>query len=473
MMKKKTPIWAEKGHGKPITRRDFLAHGMIPFAASIFMPNWMKLLSPENSLAQTITSCPVANSSMIPFIQYNLSGGAGLMANYIPRDAAGNQLTNYSKMGLGGPGVPEEIEFGNVPFAGNLNGVLISQVLAGIRATSSQATRDKTAFIGVCVRSKDDSRDNPFAMNGLAHLAGLAGTKLPHLGNQDTPTGIRQSPCFASPPSPLIVKSFNDIANSLTYTETLAQLNQKQKEKLTKLVSSLNTSQSKRLMASQAGSDIQKLIDCAGVKNNQLISEGASTLSPVNDANVASVWGLNANTQPNNENFVLGSMVYNTLNGQAGSCSFDKGGYDYHGSTRAQTNAKDLEAGQAIGRILETAERMGKPVFLVVTTDGSVSSVDSTDRQAQFNSDRGSAGMMYVFMYSPSGRPSTNGFQIGHYTSAQAADDTTAVGNSAELATQAVFANWLKLNSRLDLFEKIITRGALSTEALNKVIKVG
>jgi len=83
---KNKPNWALTGHKKPVTRREFLNYGMIPFAASAFMPNWLQLFSPERSLAQVGAGCPAAGSNMIPFIQLNLAGGAGLMANYVPMD---------------------------------------------------------------------------------------------------------------------------------------------------------------------------------------------------------------------------------------------------------------------------------------------------------------------------------------------------------------------------------------------------
>ena len=468
---KSIPNWALTGHKKPVTRRDFLNYGMIPFAASAFMPNWLQLFSPERSNAQVGAGCPVPAAGMIPFIQLNLSGGAGLMANYVPMDEARNPLPSYSIMGMGDGNVPIVREFGNVPFAGNGN----SNILTGIRERASALAINRTAFIGMCVRSRDDSSENPFSMNGMAHRAGLVGSKLPHLGTEDTATGIGQMPVLYAPPSPLIVNGFRDVANSLGYTAALATgLNQAQRERLTKLVSDLNGEQSRKLASINTGAGVKTLIDCAGIKNNELIREGAGAVDPRSNAAVAALWGnLNAATANNSENLVFATMVYNTLNGTAGSASLNKGGYDYHGNARTVTNARDLDAGRIIGNILQTAEILQRPLFLMVTSDGSVSSENSADRQSQFNSDRGSAGMAYLIMYQPTGRISTTDFQIGHYTENQAADDRTVVGNSPELATQAAFANYLKMNNRMDLYSQIVTRGLTETARINEVVKVG
>lgn len=468
---KNIPNWALTGHKKPVTRREFLNYGMIPFAASAFMPNWLQLFSPERSNAQVGTNCPVAAAGMIPFIQFNLSGGAGLMANYVPMDEARNPLPSYSIMGMGDGNLPIVREFGNVPFAGNGN----SNILTGIRERASALAINRTAFVGMCVRSRDDSSENPFSMNGMAHRAGLVGSKLPHLGTEDTATGIGQMPVLYAPPSPLIVNGFRDVANSLGYTAALATgLNQAQRERLTRLVSDLNGEQSRKLAAINTGAGVKTLIDCAGIKNNELIREGAGAVDPRSNAAVAALWGnLTAATANNNENLVFATMVYNTLNGTAGSASLNKGGYDYHGNARTVTNTRDLDAGRIIGNILQTAEILQRPLFLMVTSDGSVSSENSADRQSQFNSDRGSAGMAYLIMYQPTGRIVTTDFQIGHYTAAQSADDKTVVGNSPELATQAAFANYLKMNNRMDLYSQIVTRGLTETARINEVVKVG
>lgn len=473
---KNKPNWALTGHKKPVTRREFLNYGMIPFAASAFMPNWLQLFSPERSLAQAGVGCPVAAAGMIPFIQFNLSGGAGLMANYVPMDVARNPLPSYQIMGMGNGQVPIVREFGNVPFAGDRgDGQLISNVLTGIRQRASALAINKTAFVGMCVRSRDDSRENPYSMNGMAHRAGLVGSKLPHLGTEDTSTGISQMPVLYAPPSPLIVNGFRDVANSLGYTAALSTgLNPAQRERLTRLVSDLNGEQSRKLASLNTGAGIKTLIDCAGIKNNELIREGAGAVDPRSNAQVAALWGnLNTQTANNSENLVFATMVFNTLTGQAGSCSLNKGGYDYHGNARTVTNQRDLEAGQIIGNILQTAEILQRPLFLLVTSDGAVSSENSVERQSQFNSDRGSAGMAYIIMYQPTGRVATTDFQIGHYTEAQSADDKTVVGNSPELATQAAFANYLKMNNRMDLYSQVVTRGLTDIARINEVVKVG
>jgi hypothetical protein len=476
MSKKKTdiPYWAKLGHQKPVSRRDFLAAGLLPFVAEMFIPAWWNIfLMPSKAAAQTALNCAGAGGSqMIPFITVNLAGGAAMMSNYVPMDKGGQPLASYSKMGLGDGAVPLELEFGGATFAGNLNGALISKFLEGVRATAA-ASLANTSFLGVCVRSRDDSGENNFDVSGMVTKAGLAGSSLPNIGSANTRTGIEQLPSTVAPPSPLFVSSYNSIAGALAFTGSLATLSQPQKDKVAKLISRLNASQSAKLIEEPNGSKIKDLLECANIKNEAIVHAGTSNVDPRQNAQVAQVWGINANTGANNRDLIFAAMVYNGLLGQAGSVNLNMGGYDYHDNTRTTGNQRDRDAGVLVGRILETARILQKPLFLYVTSDGAVVSAESaTDRQSPWTSDRGIAGGSYILMYNPSGRVQTTGFQIGNFTKDQVVDDTFVIGNSAQLAAQAVFANYLKFNNKMDLFDKVVLRNGLGTADLNSVIKV-
>ena len=94
--KQEIPMWAKTGHSKPVTRRDFLGAGLIPFAATVALPNWAQMLFGSTAQAADSLTCPQVGSSMIPFISLNLSGGGGLASNYVPMDVSGNPLPSLS-----------------------------------------------------------------------------------------------------------------------------------------------------------------------------------------------------------------------------------------------------------------------------------------------------------------------------------------------------------------------------------------
>lgn len=471
---KEIPQWALTGHRKPVTRRELLAHGIIPFAGMMMAPQTLNLLFSSVASAQPAFNCPTPVSGFTPFITLNLGGGAAMAGNFVPLNAGGGLLPTYSKMGLGNNQVPIVKEFGGGTFAGaDANGNLISKMLEGIQSAATADTISRTTFVAVCVRSRDDSSENPFDISGLVTKAGLGGTQLPNMGTRSSTTGIDQMPAVLTPPTPLVVRSFTDITNSLGYSASVgAQLNDKQKVKLADLVSKLSAHQSRKLASLNSGEQIKQLVDCAGIKNTELVAAGTGAVDPVQNSTFAPIWALNSGTNRGSNDYVFGSMVYNALMGNSGAAGLEMGGYDYHDNTRNTGDTRDRQAGVTIGRILQSANVLKKPVFLYVTSDGAAGSSESEARNAPWTSDRGSAGAAFLFLYDPTKRPAVSGNQIGSFTDGQVADDKFVTGNDAARAAQAVFANYLQFNKKLGLFNQVVGRNALDTAALNQVIKV-
>lgn len=399
-----------------------------------------------------------------------------MAANWVPTDQGGQFLASYDVLGLGaGASLPIEREFGNVPFAGAVNGRLISQFLQGVRQSAGNAVAN-TAFVGVPNRSRDDTSANKSAIEGMLSKAGLVGTMLPNLGQRSTATGNRNQPAVVVPPAPLVVNNTNAIASSLGYAGALGNtLNANQKAALARLINNLSTSQSKRLMATNSGADIKKVLDCAGVKNADLISKGAQGVDPRQDtagATLNTIWGINNNTAANNANLVMASMVYNVLKGQAGAATLDLGGYDYHDGSRTTGDRRDLDAGVLVGRVLASAQALQSPVFIYVTSDGAVSGARSNSPDTPWRSDRGNGGAAYMMFFSPQGRRQTSSNQIGWFTAGQEADSRFVTGGSPEAAAAAVFANYLQLNNKLSMFSQVVPN-TIPAADLDKVLRFG
>lgn len=468
--KKEIPLWAQTGHAKPITRRDFLSAGLIPFAASMVVPNWMSLLLGSPAHAQTAMNCPTPES-LIPFITLNLAGGAAMASNYVPMNVGREPISTYDRLGLGNNQVPLEREFGNVPFAGMNNGVLISKMLAGIRQHATATTLANTAFVAIPCVSQNDTNLNRFDISGAVTKAGLIGATLPNIGRVNTATGLNQAAAIVAPPTPLVVGTYNTIVSSVGYTSFIGNSNQAQKNSLTQLMSNLNALQTRRLLSKPGSEAIKQTVDCAGIKNIDVVAKGTSTIDPLQNASFSQVWGITTTTGAGTREMVFGSMIYNSLIGQAGTCNLEIGGYDYHNNSRATGDAQDLEAGIVIGRALQSAATLQKPVFIYVVSDGSVYSPVSQDRAAVWVGDRGSNGVAYMLYYNPNGRPATSDYQIGHFTDNQAADTSFITGGNPELVGVTVFANWCQANKRMDLFEKVAGKMLDSTN-LAKVVKI-
>lgn len=467
-MKKKFPLSSnetfetfETLHNKPVsqmTRRELLSTGLISFSASLSLPPLLAILSRAGVAQAQELNCPSGSTNgLCPLITLNLSGGAALAANFVPVDQAGQFLPSYSRMGLGsGANLPIERAFcNNVPFAGNN----ISGFLAGLKQSATPQCLSGAAFVGVCVRSQDDSQSNKFDLTGMAIKAGVRGSILPNLGkNNVNGTGNKNMAAFIAPPSPLIVNSFDDISGSLGVSGRLASLSEPQKAGLFKLIENLSTHQAQKLLGLSGGGLLNQLVRCASGDNTKLISSPTNTVDPLQNAALSTIWNINAQTNRSSQDFVFATMVHNSLNGNAATCNLEMGGYDYHNNTRTTGDQKDLEAGMVLGRILESCRATGKKAFVVVTTDGSVVSATSDSPATPWTSDRGTAGMIYMMGYNPVACPQTKGFQLGRFTTGQAADDQFLTGNQPELAAAAMFANYLSFNGKMPLLEQVIPR---------------
>lgn len=465
--KNEMPFWARTGHAKPVTRRDFLAAGIVPFSAALVLPQWVNLLLGSEANAQStgeaiVAGCPTGGSDLPPLMVLNLAGGAGLMANFVPMTMAGAPLSSYSKMGMGtAPGLVDV--FNGVKFYS------ASGLLAGLNAGSTATTRDKTAFAGLCVRSQDDSANNMFAIEGLVTKAGLVGANLAHLERG----GSRHQPAVISPPAPLAISRLDDIRNSLGYAGALnGKLNVAQKQKLAKLIKDLSESQARRLMANSSGDQIKKVVECAGIKNIDLNSGTPTGISLAeelgNNAAIRTAWGNPAAGAAMN---IYANMTYNVLQGNAGCGTITLGGYDYHDNTRTTGDNLDNAAGVIIGRMLETAALMNKKLFIYVTSDGSVVSADSATAGTPWTSDRGDAGCNYVIAFDPAGRPETTGTQVGGFTNGQTADAAHMIGNSPELAAVAGFANYMSFAGQPAKFQEAAP-GRLTAAQFDEVSKI-
>jgi hypothetical protein len=457
----------EKLHAKPITRRDFLASGLIPFSASAIMPTWLNIFAKAGvaEAADLVCASP-GGADMAPFVTLKLSGGAGLSANYVPLDANKQLLPSYTKIGLGkGSSLRTVLEFSNnVPF------YVLSGVLAGLRTSSSSDTRLKTAFVGVPVRSQDDSAGNKFDLSGMVGKAGVQGKILPNLGRVNSETGLSAQFALLRPAAPLVVSKFEDVSGSLGVSGSLATLSQAQKEKLFSAVNRVTASQAKDIENMSGGKTLSRLIQCANVGNQSLIANSTSqNISPLANPAFAAVWGINNNTSTSSQDFVFATMVFNAINGNAGTVNLEIGGYDYHDGTRTNGDTKDTAAGVVIGKVIESFAVMGKKGFLVVCSDGAVSSNESEIAGAEWTSDRGTGGSMYMLAYNPDAAPSAKATQLGHFTDGQVADDTFITGGSAEKAAAAIFANYMNFNKKVNQVESIIPR-TFSTTELDKIL---
>jgi hypothetical protein len=459
-------------HG--ITRREFLARGVTTASAALFLPQWIELLLGGARAHAADPICGTPDLSMIPFMTINLNGGAALQANYMPKLADGSMLSSYSKMGMGK--IPTAIDkFGITGSFYSASKIIqgIEEVMA--RGTADNTTLTNTAFVAACVQSRDDTAENKLAVDGLLAKAGLLGSLLPNLGSVRNSTGVSHKSAYITPPAPLVVSNISDLVGAISFNNTIksALNNTNDRSQLAKAIRRLSESQMRKIANSTKDTEVKDLIDCVGIKNISLTGQSsASPLDPNSDTTNATLlkafWddsGAGTATLP-----LDAAIAYSVLNKYAGSGIIEKSGYDYHDNTRTTGDARDLEAGRLIGKVLRTAAVLNKKIFLYVCTNGSVASTNSDSAGTNWISDFGLASCAYIFYYDPTGRKATSGSQIGNYTQGQIADPNFYSGASPELTATAIFANFMKLNNLMGTFETIVG-SRFDTTQLDKLIK--
>lgn len=451
--------------GLRLSRRELLETGVISFAARLAVPGAVTSILSMTQEARGETA-----TQMMPFVTLSLSGGAALHGNFVVKDSGNSLLKSYSKLGLGRTGFATERLMG-ADFASS------SQLHKGIKDQASAATLAKSRLVGLCTNTANDTNalaaQRPFYdLSGPLEKAGLVGKILPTMHQGAAAENLKA--VFGAPNAVLELASLDSIFGALNYSSVLSPstnyLNKKQRDALASFVGKMTQSQMAKLNTKNDG--LKQVLQEAGIKSTEIIQAGGgSGVDPRKDAIVKDVYKINESTATSNATAITAGVVYNALNGNAAHGRITMGGYDYHApGVRSVADQKDFTAGQQIGRMLELAARMNKPLFILVTTDGACASEESDTPTSIWNGDYTSS-VQFIIAFDPKGKLTSSGSQIGHYLSDQSVDTTTLVGSRPDYVAAAILANYLNLNKRLDIFKQLAP-ATLQADDVEKVVKL-
>src|SRR5690348_27803 len=177
------PILHEN-HKRPVTRRELLGAGLISAPAVLMAPAWLGALlrsGTANALSSDIQSLAqnacgliqAGGGKSLPFICFDLAGGANLVGSEVLVGVKGGQsnflsTAGYGKLGLPGNMVPSSSA--NISSALGLLWHTDGAILRGIlsKATTA-ATAAGTNGAVICATSQNDTGNNPHnPMYGIA-----------------------------------------------------------------------------------------------------------------------------------------------------------------------------------------------------------------------------------------------------------------------------------------------------------------
>jgi len=480
-------------HPKPVTRRDFLRQGFISGAGIVASGGVFSLFAnPRAAYAQLSadieqlaadSGCPIQNftGGSIPFICFDLAGGANIAGSNVLVGQQGGQedflsTAGYSKLGLPGdmlPGLPDANftllnPSRNNDFINDELGLLFhadSAMLAGIREKATTATAGINGAV-IPARSANDTGNNPHnPMYGIAR-AGALGEVTTLIGSRSTESGGNSlaSAMMIDPTiRPTKVDRPSDVTGMVDTGNLTGILNDPQD--VVAVMESMTRLSHKKVSMNTVTSDavIQDLMRCGYINSADIADRFAGKDVNPDDRNSDGiiVGDIFSPTEfdGDGEFRKTASVMKMVIDGYAGAGTITMGGYDYHTGDRQTGERRDLRAGRCIGACLEYAARSnngnGTPLMIYVFSDGSLSSngmIDnSTDGRGKgvWTGDNSSTAASFFLVYDPGGRPSPliTGQQIGWFTSGASVNTTSSpAANNVNLLVNTVILNYMALN---------------------------
>jgi hypothetical protein len=514
-----------ENHKAPVTRRDFIAQGLrtgpaiiaAPAALSLLIasqragamsPDLEAMLLPEN---QPGGLCNVqAGAGKIPFICFDLAGGANLNGSEILIGQSGNPLNFLSTQGYATLGLPGNMTPNSVNAANTVSGNFVNQefgaawhsdgaILRGMQMSTQTTTRANTNGFPIAARSENDTSNNPHnPMYGINRV-GADGQLLTLIGSQNSDSGGNSmAPAGMMNPAarPTKVDRASDVTG-LVDTGELGTLFSNQDDAIAVLESMTRLSHQKADLAqtrlsSSEQDEIRKLVKCGYLKSTYLADRFRSpaALNPDKDPHIVAQTAQPAGVTPifttteynaDNEFRKTAAIMKMVINGYAGAGTVTMGGYDYHGQGRNTAETRNFRAGRCIGACLEYAARMGKPLMIYVFSDGALSAngvVNTTPEgrnKLDWASDNQSTAATFVLVYKPGGPPqlvSTARKQIGSYSAGGSVITTSSpAANAVNLLVETVILNYMALHGEHMNFASLFpTQGLGSSTARDSLM---
>jgi hypothetical protein len=496
-------------HRRPMTRRELIAQGFMAGGATLLSGGLLSLFANPRAahaaLAQDLqaltAACGISNGAgKIPFICFDLAGGANIAGSNVLVGKEGGQLdllstAGYSKLGLPGDKIPGVAE--TTPVSATSNGVHMdltlglgfhadSAFLRGMLSRMSAGTRANVNGAVVPARSENDTGNNPHnPMYGIQR-AGADGSILTLCGSRTSVSGGNSmAPAMMVNPEfqPTKVDRPSDVTglvdtgqlvgllSASDATAVLESIYRISRERMDDAVTTgLPTAPINRddVVKDLVKCGYLKAADVADRFGNAIIDPGADPLI-VGPSGIFTAAEFNDGGTDGAEFRKTASVMKLVVEGYAGAGCITMGGYDYHGGRRQEGEIKDERAGKCMGACLEFAARKNVPLMMYVFSDGSLSSngvVDTTAagrNKGEWTSDNQDTAAAFFLVYKPGGRPviftGSDGLtpaqhqQLGFFTAGgDVVRSGTPGANNVNLLVETVLLNYMALHNEMGQF---------------------
>ncbi|VAW69828.1 FIG00785185: hypothetical protein [hydrothermal vent metagenome] len=523
-------------HARPTTRRDFLRQGFISGTGAVLTGGAFGLFSNPREAYAAVSSdldalatdigCSLGGLSgarKIPFICFDLAGGANFASSNVIVGQGGGQMDllstgGYSKMGLPGdiiPGLSDTnlaagmLSLSDGDFTNSQLGLKFhsdSALLFGIlekfiSVAPGGASAGKVEGAVIPARSGNDTSNNTHnPLYGIA-AAGADGGVVKLIGSRNTESGGNSM----APPNlidpeirPTKVDRPSDVTGMVDVGDLTAVLNSK--EDVTAVMEAMARISHKKLRQPAVAPNIsisqdeviKDLVQCGYLKAADIADRFAGVqVDPSIDPNIVSdAGGIFGQTEFDGEGEFrkTASVMKMVIDGHAGAGSITMGGFDYHTGDRIAGENRDLRAGRCIGACLEYAAIMGQPLMIYVFSDGSVASNGTLDNSAAgannssgirlggrgkgiWTGDNSSTACSFFLVFNPNGTITpfagsglVDPRQIGRFSAnGSVVTSATPAANNVNLLVNTLLANYMALNNNLGQFASTFANHGLGT----------
>ncbi len=492
-------------HARPVTRRDFVSQGFLSGSAIALTGGVFSLFSNPREAFAALSgdldplTCGISTdgAGKIPFICFDLAGGANIAGSNVLVGKQGGQMdflstAGYQKLGLPGDMVPGLNDAGGLPFANTDFGLAFhsdSAFKRGMMASMADGIEVNLTGAIIPARSDNDTGNNPHnPLYGIAR-AGADGSILRLAGTENTDSGGNSMiPAMMMDPElrPTKVDRPSDVTGLVDTGKLVGILSARD---ATAVMESMYRISQQKLGVVTADAVVKDLIRCGYMKAADIADRfGATPLDPGEDPMIVgpqgsfSVAEFNANDRNGSEFRKTASVMKLVMNGFAGAACIEMGGYDYHGGARAEGEVKDERAGRCMGACIDYAAKIGVPLMMYVFSDGSVSSNGALDisedgrGKGEWVSDNSSTAAGFFMVYNPGGRAQLLGStleeqamhqQLGYFDSgASVVRTATPAANNVNLLVETVILNYMALHGEEGNFANLFPTHGLGGNSL-------
>jgi hypothetical protein len=504
-----------ESHKAPRSRRDFIAQGFMTGPAVIAAPSFLAMLigaekaramSPD--LEAMRGACNItAGAGKVPFIAFDLAGGANLQGSEILIGPGGSPANLLSTAGYAKVGLPGNMTPGSANAASPTNNFINNEfgalwhsdgaILRGMQASTQVGTRAFVNGFGIAARSENDTGNNPHnPMYGINRV-GANGQLLTLIGSQNSDSGGNSmAPAMMVNPAvrPTKVDRASDVTG-LVDTGELGTLFTNSDDAIAVLESMTRLSHRKADLAqtqlAQAAEDeVKRLVRCGYVKSTYLADNFRSpaALNPDLDPHIVAQANQPAGITPiftaaeyqsDSEFRKAAAIMKMVISGYAGAGTVTMGGFDYHGQGRNTGETRNFRAGRCIGACLEYAARKNVPLMIYIFSDGSLSANGMVNNtvlgrgKLDWASDNQSTAASIVLVFKPGSRPQFRSTrqQIGSLSAtADVVTTSSPAANAVNLLVETVILNYMSLHGEEGNFPTLFPSHGLGGTTLRDTL---